>query len=105
MTTIRNTDWKSKCRTKLELELNQTEKVLQGYIVDADFRYRFVVKARRILAAVERFEAGTYGLCLVCKQEINHNRLLRYPYAEFCIDCQAKKEKRHTHLQYATYIS
>ena len=42
--------------------------------------------------ALERFDLGTYGLCLDCGQEIDTARLEAIPYAPLCLSCQAKRE-------------
>jgi len=42
--------------------------------------------------ALERFELGTYGLCLDCGQEIDTARLEAIPYAPLCLSCQSKRE-------------
>jgi RNA polymerase-binding protein DksA len=41
----------------------------------------------RIDAALERIEAGTYGLCAGCGGPIARERLEALPYATACIDC------------------
>ncbi len=42
--------------------------------------------------ALERFDLGTYGLCLDCGQEIDDARLEAIPYAPLCLSCQSKLE-------------
>jgi len=42
--------------------------------------------------ALYRIEKGEYGLCEVCHNKINEERLQAMPYARTCIDCQKKKE-------------
>jgi DnaK suppressor protein len=44
--------------------------------------------------ALERFDLGTYGLCLDCGQEIDAARLEAIPYAPLCLICQTKRERR-----------
>ena len=44
--------------------------------------------------ALERFELGTYGLCVDCGQEIDAARLEAIPYAPLCLSCQSKREHR-----------
>ncbi len=44
--------------------------------------------------ALERFDNGTYGLCLECGQEIDAARLEAIPYAALCLSCQSKREHR-----------
>jgi DnaK suppressor protein len=41
-----------------------------------------------INAALARIEAGTYGECLNCGQEIGLKRLEAIPWARYCITCQ-----------------
>lgn len=43
--------------------------------------------------ALERFDLGTYGLCLDCGQEIDAARLEAIPYAPLCLSCQSKRER------------
>jgi DnaK suppressor protein len=42
--------------------------------------------------ALDRFDNGTYGLCLDCGQEIDASRLEAIPYAPLCLSCQSKRE-------------
>ncbi|MBA3718538.1 MAG: TraR/DksA C4-type zinc finger protein [Actinobacteria bacterium] len=38
--------------------------------------------------ALERIEAGTFGICVNCGKEIPPERLEALPYATLCIDCK-----------------
>ena len=40
-----------------------------------------------ILAALRRVHAGTYGICLGCRDPIPHARLAAIPETPTCIDC------------------
>ena len=42
---------------------------------------------RQVRAALERVEAGTYGLCLDCRHPIEPSRLQAVPYTERCMLC------------------
>lgn len=42
---------------------------------------------RRISAALARIEAGTYGTCAQCGQQISEERLDAVPEAPLCRDC------------------
>ena len=44
--------------------------------------------------ALESFEAGTYGLCVQCGEEIDPARLKALPYATLCLSCQQRRESR-----------
>jgi DnaK suppressor protein len=46
---------------------------------------------RQIHRALERLEAGTYGLCQQCGQRIDANRLRVVPYAVHCQRCVADR--------------
>ncbi len=43
------------------------------------------LKLRKVKAALERIEAGTYGICLVGGEEVPTKRLLAVPEAENCV--------------------
>lgn len=49
---------------------------------------------RDILAARRRVAAGGYGICIDCGADIPYRRLLAYPTAKRCIDCQRAHEDR-----------
>lgn len=48
----------------------------------------------RIAAALEKIEEGTFGLCELCEKKISKLRLKAVPYAELCVPCQEKQEKK-----------
>jgi DnaK suppressor protein len=48
----------------------------------------------RINDALEKIEAGSYGDCELCEKKIAKARLKIVPYAELCVPCQEKQEKK-----------
>ena len=46
----------------------------------------------QVEAALKRLSQGTYGLCAVCGQPINPERLSALPYVATCFNCQAQQE-------------
>jgi RNA polymerase-binding protein DksA len=42
--------------------------------------------------ALKRIDAGTYGTCTNCGQEIPRERLEANPWASLCIDCKRRAE-------------
>jgi DnaK suppressor protein len=46
----------------------------------------------RVRSALQRFEAGTYGVCAACGGEISEGRLKAKPEAMFCIECERRHE-------------
>ena len=48
----------------------------------------------RITQALEKIENKSFGLCELCNKKISKVRLRAVPYAEFCVPCQEKQEKK-----------
>ena len=44
--------------------------------------------------ALERMDAGTYGLCATCGEAIQYLRLEAVPHATLCIDCKREQEDK-----------
>ncbi|MET7896124.1 TraR/DksA family transcriptional regulator [Streptomyces mirabilis] len=44
--------------------------------------------------ALERLEAGTYGLCENCGNPIGKARMQAFPRATLCVECKQKQERR-----------
>ncbi len=49
-----------------------------------------------ITAALIRIDAGEYGVCTDCEQEIDPRRLAALPTALFCTDCARRREQGAT---------
>ena len=89
-------------RRFLEQELRERESILRDAAPDAAPNIDPVSWATsattrqvidRITAALERLNAGTYGLCTRCSAAIAAARLDVLPYAEKCVDCQRDADK------------
>ena len=50
----------------------------------------------RILAAQQRLDAGTYGICIDCGRQIDNERLEARPQVDRCLPCQEQAERRTT---------
>ncbi len=48
---------------------------------------------QQIDAAIARLEAGEYGICRDCEQEIDPRRLVALPYALLCAECAGRRER------------
>jgi DnaK suppressor protein len=46
----------------------------------------------QIDAAIERIDAGEYGVCSDCGQDIDPRRLAALPYAALCTECATRRE-------------
>ena len=66
--------------------------------LDREIDYTLEENSGQVLAeidaALKRIEAGSYGTCRNCGQEIVAGRLEAYPWASLCIDCKRKSERR-----------
>ncbi|HUK89861.1 MAG TPA: TraR/DksA family transcriptional regulator [Blastocatellia bacterium] len=51
------------------------------------------IMLRLITEAIDRLQAGTFGECTNCGQEILPKRLEAIPWARYCIKCQALQEQ------------
>ena len=51
---------------------------------------RQIIQTRK---ALTRIKIGKYGICEDCGKMIDTDRLMAYPEATLCRDCQAKREK------------
>ena len=45
-------------------------------------------RLRMVEEALERIEAGGYGVCLACEEAIPDKRLKALPWARYCVRCQ-----------------
>jgi DnaK suppressor protein len=66
--------------------------------LNCTIRDREFVKLRRIDAALDRFEEGTYGHCQDCEEEIGLKRLENQPWAELCITHAEEKEREESQI-------
>ena len=48
----------------------------------------------RINEALEKITDNKFGLCELCEKKISKVRLKAVPYAELCVPCQEKQEKK-----------
>lgn len=48
---------------------------------------------KEIDKALEKIEAGTFGVCETCGKTIAEERLAAIPYATQCIDCKRREER------------
>ena len=51
-------------------------------------------RRRQVEAALDRIEAGEYGECQGCGEEIETRRLGAQPEAPLCLECQSRRERR-----------
>lgn len=56
--------------------------------------FRINEELQDIAAALERIEAGTYGVCINCGELVDPARLRAFPTAKRCLRCQREYEYR-----------
>ena len=65
--------------------------------VDREIDYTLEEADVRLLTAIDfalqRIEAGTYGICVNCGAQIAPERLEAMPWATLCIDCKRREER------------
>ncbi len=62
-------------------------------MIESQLGYAESQQLKGIAIALEKIDAGEYGVCEDCKKEIYIERLKALPHVALCIDCQSKKEK------------
>jgi DnaK suppressor protein len=65
--------------------------------VDREIDYTLEEADVRLLTAIDfalqRIQAGTYGICVNCGAQIAPGRLEAMPWATLCIDCKRREER------------
>lgn len=65
---------------------------------DRSFELRIRDRERKLInkikEALERIDAGTFGICEVCEEEISEARLMARPVTTLCIDCKMEQEQK-----------
>jgi len=56
---------------------------------------RLSCELKEVLYSLEQIEKGEYGLCEMCDETIDYNRLKAKPYAKYCIVCREIYEKEN----------
>jgi len=51
---------------------------------------------RSVAAAMRRIDAGTFGVCIECEEEINPRRLAAVPWTPLCITCQEAADREQS---------
>jgi DnaK suppressor protein len=83
------------------VELDQTRvgrlsrmDALQNQAISIEVQRRREIQLRQIDKALSRLEAGEFGFCATCGEEISPGRLEFDPTATLCIECATKAENQ-----------
>ena len=84
--------WPSQTRDEIAIEnvADALDQVQQGEERDLAIRRieSLFSRSQSIKLALDRINAGEYGMCLRCEGEISAKRLQAIPWAGYCIRCQ-----------------
>ncbi len=102
---------------RLRAEIDHSERSLQGMMRDSgdgagddeadtgsknitrEHELALAATAREVLTqterALDRLDAGTYGLCENCGNPIGKARMQAFPRATLCVECKQKQERRY----------
>ncbi|MFD7059372.1 TraR/DksA C4-type zinc finger protein [Streptomyces sp. NPDC059906] len=102
---------------RLRTEIDSSERSLQGMMRDSgdgagddeadtgsknitrEHELALAATAREVLTqterALDRLDAGTYGLCENCGNPIGKARMQAFPRATLCVECKQKQERRY----------
>jgi len=67
---------------------NATERELAIRNLHGDFKL-----LRKVRAALSRVDAGIYGVCQHCEEDISPKRLNAVPWVPYCIHCQETADR------------
>jgi len=89
-------DGSREARATVELDQTRVGRVsrmdaLQGQALAKATHGRRQAELRRIEAALSRLDAGDFGVCVTCGEDIAVKRLLSDPAVPTCIDCAAAR--------------
>ncbi len=81
-------------------DLTIAQKPDEGELCDLDAALADLATTtiRRIDQAIERLDAGTYGVCTRCGEQIGEARLRALPFAVCCRHCETAREREAAHL-------
>ncbi len=71
----------------VDVALDSAQNELNSQLAEVENR-----ELAQIEIALEKMQAGNFGLCEICEKSIPLARLQALPYATNCIDCQTNKE-------------
>jgi len=77
-------------RAQLEQRYDRLEAAIQAAVADPSLSNLL----SEVDAALDRMDAGTYGLCEACHDTIEPDRLLANPLEQFCLDHLTTEERR-----------
>ena len=65
---------------------------MQGQAIAAEAQRRRRIRMESVKEALDRIDAGSYGICVSCEEDIDPRRLEFDPAAALCITCARAEE-------------
>ncbi|MCE3047771.1 RNA polymerase-binding protein DksA [Helicobacter kayseriensis] len=62
-------------------------------MLNASLLHQYEVEAKAIQSSLQKIENGLFGICEMCGDDIDENRLWVKPHAQYCIICREIYEK------------
>jgi RNA polymerase-binding protein DksA len=77
----------SHARDPLEADSAEQAAQLGNVAVKVALEHEAMEEVAEIKAALQRLEAGNYGICVGCGEDIGKERLNARPWSSACLDC------------------
>jgi sigma-B regulation protein RsbU (phosphoserine phosphatase) len=77
----------------LHNQLEERKRRLETVIAHSPHDANLEVLLREVDSALDRFEAGTYGMCETCHDTVERDRLLADPLIRYCLDHLSQLER------------
>jgi RNA polymerase-binding transcription factor DksA len=71
----------------------ETESEREAWAIKSNY-YR--QRLRVVRQSLDRLQAGEFGICASCNEEIGVKRLNAVPSAIYCLECQEQLERQHS---------
>ena len=75
------------------MDVGDLSQLDQDENIDYALLNRHIERLREVEDALDRLEAGTYGICEDCGAAINLERLKVLPFTTCCVQCQERREQ------------
>ena len=95
-TQTRNTEIESEADLKDVIDRSDAE---EAWFTKERMNQHWNLELTRINQALSRIEAGTFGICQDCDEQIPLKRLSVRPDATLCLNCQESNERESAHVQ------
>jgi len=93
-------EWRLEGRAGIAIQSSPDELDQIQLAAERDWMVRSLDRSTSLLklarAALERIEAGSFGICEECEEEIHPRRLKAVPWAACCVRCQEQRDQAQT---------